>query len=117
MPERQYQLSLSIGAVKVNWALLLDTRHYQFSCETYVSGKWCPLEGSTFSTGLPQDTDLGVILAASRRIIEILEEKGVGYFRKPAEYTAALELISWMDPEHFTERYVLEEQNSTWQRS
>jgi hypothetical protein len=110
-------VSLSVGCVRVNWGLCLNTHHYLFWCEEFASGKWVPLEGSTFTTGLPEDTEFGVVLAASRRIIEILEEKGVGYLRKPAEYAPALELISWMDPEHFTERYVLEEQTSTWPRN
>jgi hypothetical protein len=108
-------LELSLGLVKVSWALTATEKMYQFTCSTWIGGKWCPLEGSVFTTGLPEDTELGVLLAASRRIIDLLEEKGVGYFRaKPSEYVPALELLSWMNPDHFADRYVLENQNETY---
>lgn len=105
-------LELSLGLIKVSWTLTTDEL-YQFSCSIWLGGtKWTPLEGSTFTTELPEDTELGVLLAASRRNIEVLEEKGVGYFRaKPSEYVPALELLSWMSPDSFESKYVLWEQN------
>lgn len=106
-------LELSLGLLKVSWTLSKTEGCYEFTCFCWSSG-WQKLQASTYMTNMPEDVDLGVLLAASQRIIESLEEKGVGYFRaKPSEYQPALELLSWMSPEHFGDRYVLANQNKT----
>lgn len=103
-------LELSFGPLKVVWFSdgAKDDR-YSFHCEKWLSGAWTVLPESTYKTLLPVDTEREILLAASHRILEVLETKGVGYFdAKVKYYKDDLALLSWMSLDTFNMRYTLE---------
>jgi hypothetical protein len=105
---------LSIGPYKVSWFLNKQNRnadvYYRFECSYWHAGKWQSVPGAlAFTTDLTDDCDSEVLLAASQRVIQILEDSNLAYSSpKTSDYVPRLELLSWMNRDNFKLRYILE---------